>query len=103
MFGDAGAVLSLHWFVFGGRLSQRPITSDEFVPISGAWFLFHANNPLKRPNISTKSTHKCPRGPSGGRRLQISDLDITERPPRAAPPRASLSSSWVGGQWAVML
>jgi hypothetical protein len=30
------------------------------------WFLVHANNPLKRPNISTKTTHKCPRGPSGG-------------------------------------
>lgn len=36
MFGDAGTVLSLHWLVFGNRLSQRPITSDEIVPIAGA-------------------------------------------------------------------
>jgi hypothetical protein len=36
MFGDAGAVLSLHSLVFGDRFSHRPITSDEFVPIVGA-------------------------------------------------------------------
>jgi hypothetical protein len=36
MFGDAGAVLSLHRLIFGDRLSQRPITSNEVVPIVAA-------------------------------------------------------------------
>src|SRR5271169_4464060 len=33
IFGDAVAVLSLHWLVFDNRLAQRPIQSDEFVTI----------------------------------------------------------------------
>jgi len=37
-----------------------------------------------------------------GAGYKISDLDITEGPPSAAPARASLSSSRAGAQWAVM-
>jgi hypothetical protein len=33
IFGDAGAVLSRHRLIFDNRLAQRPIRSDEFVPI----------------------------------------------------------------------
>jgi hypothetical protein len=34
IFGDAGVVLSSHRLVFDNRLAQRPIRSDELVPIA---------------------------------------------------------------------
>jgi hypothetical protein len=42
MFGYAGAVLSRHLLVFGNRVVQRPIRSDEVVPIVGAGIVLPA-------------------------------------------------------------
>jgi hypothetical protein len=47
MFGDTGAVLSLHRLIFGDRLSQRPITSDEVVPIVAAVVVEQKAEPRK--------------------------------------------------------
>jgi hypothetical protein len=33
IFGDDAGVLSRHWLIFGDRLYQRAIRSEEFVPI----------------------------------------------------------------------
>jgi hypothetical protein len=37
IFGDDAGVPSRHWLIFGDRLYQRAIRSEEFVPIVALW------------------------------------------------------------------